>query len=188
MGPDRLGEVSVETFARDLGRMAALQPARFARLALRMPVDCDPRYPVAILQALAERKPPTGTPDVPSGEQATVAQIEAIIRRFAFLEGDREFAMSVCRAIRERHDAEWGDDTLLLLSRLASGHPDPQPGRYAVSRARNPDRGSEGGDEPDVAIVLDQLRAGCGGRGDRGGVVRPSGTSRPAPIRDRLAP
>ena len=109
MGPDRLGEVSVERFARDLGRMAALQPAGFALLALRMPVDCDPRYPVAILQSLAGREPPTGTPDDPCREEVTVAQIEAIIRRFAALEGDREFAISVCRAMRERISAAKAD-------------------------------------------------------------------------------
>jgi hypothetical protein len=161
MEPDRVGEVSVNMFARDLGRVAALQPVRFAGLALRIPVDCDPRYPAAILQALAERKPPTGTPNVPPEEQATVPQIEAIIQRFAPHEGDREFAMSVCRAIRERYDAAWGDDTLLLLSQLASGHADPQPGRYAISRANSPDRDSKGGDEPDVAMFSNDCVRGA---------------------------
>ena len=63
--PERLGQVSVEMFARDLGRMTSLQPVRFARLALRMPADCDPRYPVAILQSLAERNPPTELASAP---------------------------------------------------------------------------------------------------------------------------
>ncbi len=119
---------------RDLGRMAELQPTRFARLALRIPVDCDPRYPVAILRSLAERKPPTETPNSPSGELATVAQTEAVIRRFTFLEGDREFAMAVCRAIEQWHDAAWGDDTLRLLSGFATSHPNPEAGWYAFSR------------------------------------------------------
>ncbi len=152
MGPDRLGEVSVEMFARDIGRMTALQPARFARLALRMPIDCDPRYCVAILGALAERNSLIGTSEHPAGQRATIAQIEAIIRRFASLEGDREFAMSVCRAIRKRQDAAWSNGTILLLSRLATNHPDPQPGYYAVSRTRDSDRDGQGGDRPDVAM------------------------------------
>src|SRR5690606_3619818 len=125
MEPGRFGEVSVEMFARALGQMTDLQPTRFARLAIRMPVDCDPRYLVAILQSLAGGNPPTGTSDDPAREEATIAQIEAIIRRFARLEEDRGFAMSVCRVIRKRHNAAWGDDTLHLLSRLATGHPDP---------------------------------------------------------------
>ena len=152
MGPDRLGKVSVETFARELGRMAALQSARFARLALRMPIDSDPRYPVAILRALAERDPPSGISEGQVGEQATVAQIEAVIRRFSVLEEDREFAMSVCRAIEQRHDTTWSDDTIDLLSRFATCHADPQPGQYAVSRPRNPDRDGDSGDRPDVAM------------------------------------
>ncbi|MDX2039414.1 MAG: hypothetical protein SFX72_22400 [Isosphaeraceae bacterium] len=153
MGPDRFGEVNVEMFARDLGRMASLQPARFAQLALRIPVESDPRYPIAVLNALVSRKPPNETSDDSTREEATIAQIESIIRRFAFLEETREFAMSVCRVIRERHDCDWRDDIVQLLSRLATDHADPLSGPDAVTRARNLDPEGESGVWSDVELT-----------------------------------
>ena len=139
--------------------MAGLQPGRFARLALRMPVDADPQYPVAILMALAERKPPREPAEGRDWEQATVVQVEAVIRRFAALEDDRDFAMAVCRAVRERSDGNWTDDTMLLLVRLATGHSDPQPGSTASRGART--RPGRGGRRPaGCGPERDQLRAG----------------------------
>src|SRR5262249_29080289 len=85
------------------------------------------------------------------GEQATVPQIEAIIRRFSHLEVDSDFAMSVCRAIEQRRDATWSDELILLLSGLAVSHRDPQPGEYAISLPTHPDRANQSEDSPDGA-------------------------------------
>ena len=60
--------------------------------------------------------------------------------------------MSDCGVIHQRHDATWSDDTLDLLARFATGHADPQPGQYAITRPRNSDRDGDSGDRPDVAM------------------------------------
>jgi hypothetical protein len=152
MGPNQVGEVSVEMFARDLEHVTHLQPARFARWALRISVEADSRYPIAILQALAKRDPPRGSAEGQSWEQATVAEVEAVLRRFAGLEGDREFAMAVCQALTVRAEADWTDDAMLLLVKLASGHSDPLPGHYSIRRARRRDSNDAGADRPDVEM------------------------------------
>ncbi|MFO0893317.1 MAG: hypothetical protein U0790_29780, partial [Isosphaeraceae bacterium] len=143
MGPDRVGEASVDMFACYLGRATAIHPARFARLALRMPVDSNYRYVVSILRAFADYDPARSGPETPTDELATINQIEAVIRRFAILEENREFAWAVCRANEQRNGAAWGDDTILMLSRLAIRHPDPDTGRCSDSHQMNTDGDGE---------------------------------------------
>ncbi len=186
MGPNRLGEVSVEMFA---GTSAAWLPS--SRYGSRgWPCEC--RSPVTrdTLSRSFESPRRTQPPDrdfalrdphlhpTPSGEQATASHIEAVIRRFTFLESDRDFAMSVCRAIEERHDAAWGDDIIATVVQVG-GQPPRSPARPLCnlaaeeSRLGRRDRGSAG-----RRNVVAQLCSGCCGRGDQGSIVRPSGTPR----------
>jgi hypothetical protein len=139
MGPDQLGEVGVETFAGDLRRMAGLQPARFARLALAFPLNCDSRYPEAVLHALGESNSPNSSVEEDDREQADVTQVEAILRRFSGLESDREFASAACRIVGQHPELDWGDATMALICRLAIGHPDPLPGHFSIGGDDSPD-------------------------------------------------
>lgn len=135
MGPDHVGKANHEQFARDIREMARWQPQRFAKLALRIPKEAYSGYLDAILSALDTTEPPK--PQTESGkpstwqstladlwEPATGDQIEAVLDHVGFSD-DRDQAISYCRLIEARTDANWSPRVLKRLLRYATEHPNP---------------------------------------------------------------
>jgi hypothetical protein len=106
---------------------------------LRMPVDCDPAYPTAIMQAMAEGRSPQKPDDTKGWEPAGAEDIDAAVARFESRLADREFAAAVCWAVEHRADEKWGEGMLKRLSRLAIEHPDPISGELSVSSIERSD-------------------------------------------------
>jgi hypothetical protein len=146
MGPDRVGEATVETFARDLGSMTRLEPRRFARLALAIPASTDPHYARALLQNLVDTEPPSNDRRPEEWQAATVGEIEAVANHFEQLKDDEEFATALCRAIMRRSTEPWSAGTYEWLARIAMTHPHPREGEYSVYSGGKLDQPAE----PDI--------------------------------------
>ncbi|MCJ7687374.1 MAG: adaptin domain-containing protein, partial [Desulfobacteraceae bacterium] len=140
MGADLVGEANHEHFARDMREMARWQPQRFAELAPRIPKEAYSGYLDAILSALDPTEPPK--PQTKSGkppkwqstlsalwEPATGHQIEAVLDYVGFSD-DRDQAISYCRLIERRVDANWSPRALKRLIRYATEHPNPAAEKF----------------------------------------------------------
>ena len=149
MAPDQLGEATATAFAADLGSMTKLDPPRFARLALTIPESADPSYARAILQNVADTRPPGDLEKFENWQAATVEEIEAVADHFERLKHDREFATALCWTIIGRSDEVWSEQTHAWLTRTAMTHPDPREGEYSVYSGVKPDRSDSPG-EPDL--------------------------------------
>lgn len=143
MSSNRLCVRSVEMFASDIGRMTTLQPERFARLALQMPIDSDPRYVYAILSSLTADNIMASNNEDQIMNYLKIEKTESIIRRFSALKFEREFAMILCRAIEKSYVSTWSDDIIELLTYYAISHPDPPPDENTFSRYSSSYRGSD---------------------------------------------
>jgi hypothetical protein len=149
MGPDRVGEATVDAFARDLGSMTKFDPRRFARLALAIPKSADPRYARAILQNLGDTQPPSNHKRPEVWQAATVEEIEAAVDHFGGLKDDEEFAKAFSWAIVGRSTEPWSAGTFEWLARTAISHPHPREGDYSVYTGGKPD-GSFSRGQPDI--------------------------------------
>ncbi len=149
MGPGRVGETTVEAFARDLGSMTKREPGRFARLALAIPTSADPRYAREILQNLSDTQPSGDQKQREEWQAATVEEIEAVVDHFGELSEDREFATALCWAIVRRSTEPWSAQTYEWLVKIARTHPHPREGEYSVYSGGKPNRSNSPG-EPDV--------------------------------------
>ena len=152
MGPDQIGETTVESFAADLGEMAALYPQRFARLALHIPQDADPLYAIRILRSIADTQPPNGKDRPTDWQPATVEEIEHLVRHFHALRDHQEFANALCWAVCKRGDGAWTDATLERIVQLATSHPDPPAGDYAVLRRHQTGGAAGAQQQPDLFL------------------------------------
>ena len=150
MGPDQIGEASAKTFAADLGEMAALQPQRFARLAVQIPHDADPLYALRILRRIAETQPPNVKDRPTDWKPASVEEIENVVQHFQGLRDHPEFAMALCWAVDKRGDGTWSDATLARIVELAATHPDPPGGDFAAFRWRQPGGDQFAQQQPDL--------------------------------------
>lgn len=144
MGADLVGEANHEQFARDMREIARWQPQRFSKLALRIPKEAYSGYLDAIVSALDLTEPPK--PQIESGkpsawqsnlagswEPATGHQIEAVLDYVGFSE-DRDQAISYCRLIERRADANWSPKVLKRLIRYATEHPNPVAAEFSFKK------------------------------------------------------
>lgn len=143
VSPDRVLETSIRQFSSSLQTIAKRYPERFARLALRFPIDVDPAYISAILDACGQRTPDATLPDEvkKSWKPATVTMVETLLEKFQGGD-DRETAMSFCRLITERHEEKWSNTTLARLIHYAKSHPDLAPGKLNVYCDKSADEAS----------------------------------------------
>ncbi len=116
-----------EEFARDLGRVAQLQPDRFCALATRFPPS-RVRYIDAVLSGVSWKRPPDGISEQQrsSWQPATPEAIEKLL---AFVEKHWHEAYSrpLARLLGEYTDIDHAPETLERVRALASD-PDPRPG------------------------------------------------------------
>jgi len=150
MGPDQIGEATVETFSADFGEMATLQPQRFARLSLQIPQDADPLYTIRFLRSIAEVEPANVKDRPADWKPASVEEIEAIVQRFHGLRDHQEFAIALCWAVCKRGDGTWSDTTLERIVELATAHPDPPAGDYPAFRWQQPGGAEVARQQPDL--------------------------------------
>jgi len=166
MGADHVGEANHEQFARDMREMARWQPQRFAKLSLRIPKEAYSGYLDAIVSALDSAGPPK--PQTESGkpstwqstladlwEPATGDQIEAVLDHVGFSD-NHDQAISYCRLIEARTDANWSPRVLKRLIRYATEHPDPATKEFSVSST-----GPNGEVRPDILTSAINCVRGC---------------------------
>ena len=122
-----LAESSVETFGRDIGIMAARQPGRFARLALRIPRQTSAYYLCQIMQGLEATSPPDDVtdPELAAWKPARADEVEAVFRHAQNV-GHTGLEHSLCRIVRDRPEAGWSTWILDQVCRLAESHADPK--------------------------------------------------------------
>jgi hypothetical protein len=131
---------SPASFASNINEMAALQPERFARLALRIPPRADRRFIAAILRALARGRPQpasTGQEQQDAWKPASPAALEALLALPQVR--DDQSAMDFCSVVEAHADYPWTDDVLLHMVAIATHHPDPRPGQFGVLTERSDD-------------------------------------------------
>lgn len=129
IGPDRIAEASPEHFANDMGAVAAKQPQRFVRLALKFPEDAPAVYFSRLWDAMADR-----AADLESCE---TGELDALVTR-TVATGNRYALMAACRAIEHHPNAPWGPAMWKLLD-LAGSHEDPKTDEFTVHSAGRPD-------------------------------------------------
>lgn len=127
-------EVSHEFFSADFGHMARRQPARFLRLALRIPGKANPCYLRAVVQAMRQTGPPEELKKLGiTWHPPTAAEIEALLDQMGYSES-REDAQGYCDLIRTRADAEWSETALRRVGKYGTDHPDPAASDYSCYR------------------------------------------------------
>ena len=149
MGPGHLGEASHMHFASDVGAMTRRQPARFARLALRLPLGCPPNYLEQILRAFEQKDAPeiltkareqnAKDPkrverleaELSAWRPASRDEIEAVISKLP-MPCESETAKAVCWLIDKRDDIRWSKSTIVFVEQLATTHPNPGPNEFGV--------------------------------------------------------
>lgn len=145
MGPGHLGEASHEHFARDIGAITRRQPQRFAKLAMKIPLNAPIEYLYNIIQSLEQKEPPEiltkskeQNPDNPKRlarlqkelsewKASPKEEIETIFQRFTD-PIDKDVAQAICWVITKRDDIIWSTETVTLVTKLATLHVDPQSG------------------------------------------------------------
>ena len=132
----RLVERSRRAYARSLGERAAIEPGRFARLALRFPADAHPAYSAEVLNAAARAAPPQ--PDQEGWSPAPDAEVAALVRHVGY-KTDTEVATALCRLARDRRAAAADPDTLALVRRYAAEHPHPATEWSVTNRGPEPE-------------------------------------------------
>ena len=120
-----LAESSVEIFARDFGLAAKRQPARFAKLALRIPPGAPPDYLSAAFGGLQYVEPPS---DMPEEERSTWRpasreDVEGLLAT-APLHDDANSARSLCWLLTKRTDVRPSERIIEHLIHL-TGHLHP---------------------------------------------------------------
>jgi hypothetical protein len=128
------------SLAADLGSMTKLEPQRFARLALAIPESADPSYARAILQNLADTRPPGKLKNPEKWQAATVEEIEGPWPTTLNGKDDRDFATALCWTIIGRSDEVWSETIHAWLTRTAMSHPHPREDEYTVYSGLRPER------------------------------------------------
>jgi hypothetical protein len=96
-------------YARDLGKLAKLDPQRIVRLAMRIPLDAPIDYFESILRGLDQREEPQNRPDgLPEWEPASFEEVQELIERL--LDGrleSAELTNAICWLVRNRSHGRW---------------------------------------------------------------------------------
>lgn len=132
-GPNVVGEASLRQFVDAFGEAATKSPARFARLALRIPPTAHSEYFASLLRALSRDSSETTDND----EAATIEELEAVIKHVGDCR-DNEYVQSACWLISSRPDAGWSDDTVNRVIGFVD-HPHPEPGVFTATSKGEPD-------------------------------------------------
>lgn len=139
IGPDRVAESTISTFAHDLGVIAKCYPERFGKLALKFPKDVHPAYLAAILDGIKAVKPGEMSEDEKSSwEPATVATIEKIFENVKLCD-DYNVANNFCWLMSNRATENWSNKAIDKLLGYAISHPNPEIGKLNVRRANSND-------------------------------------------------
>ena len=133
-------ESSVFQFSSNLRSVASRFPERFARLALRFPVDVNSHYKAAILSGCQQTQPGA----VPEAERAlwhlaSAELVAEVLRKFLKDDSDT-YALEFCRLIQSRADETWPDSAINRLLDYACNHPNPAVAELVVG---NPGGGFE---------------------------------------------
>ncbi|MEE9128814.1 MAG: hypothetical protein V3T84_02265 [Phycisphaerales bacterium] len=132
---DHVAESSIRQFSRKLEQIAKRFPARFGRLALRLPHDVHPSYKTAILDGLKLTDSGTIPEDErPQWHPAPVDLIEQVLERFHD-EASRDFASAFCWLLHSRAEDEWSEAALSRLIEFATTHPHPEVNALSVGNA-----------------------------------------------------
>lgn len=122
-------DYSHHALSQALGAAAKRCPARFMRLAMRMPVGVPPDYLGAVLRA-AEMVEPT-VDSGPDWSVAPVASVEEVLERFK-ARRDTYYSEALAGCIRHRAAEAWSHTTIRQVCEIAMTHPDPAPGQYRI--------------------------------------------------------
>jgi hypothetical protein len=124
--------------SRELKRCAHLNGEAFARLALDMPLDLNPRYFSAIVDGLLQPEPykPEDGEKVELGPPAQLKQLVQIIQRTHELPG-WPCAQEVSHGLRRCAERPWPESILAIVSQYAQEHPDPEEELWQVCPGSN---------------------------------------------------
>jgi len=166
--PDHCTESSPAHFAGDLATATRHDPPRFARLALRIPLDANPAYLNAILNSLAEGKPPQqlSEEEKKHWEPLSLEILEPVIAR-ALERPDIQYVNALCRILRERNDLDWPASAIQAVIELALSE-GPRDSS-AIFRTNQDDQGPPRVDNLEQRAY--QLPSGRGGGDHRGSPV-----------------
>lgn len=120
--PDRLTESAFRNAAKT-------NPARFVRLAQRLPPEAADHWFEVILDAASTTEPEKSVA-VPEWKAASATDIERCLARIANRD-DKHLAMTLARLVRARPDEAWSDSTIDRICTLAVSHVDPRPDEFA---------------------------------------------------------
>jgi hypothetical protein len=123
-------EATHEMFSHTLAKQAKLQPARFAKLSLKFPINCYHGYVLSVINAL-----------INCGQESELVDIElvsSVLRRYA-KNAERNIAVEIARVVEKRAEESWTEDIIDLLEDLALRHPEPATNEYAVTSSSDPD-------------------------------------------------
>jgi hypothetical protein len=125
-------ENTPEQFASALGEAAQREPERFCRLALRFGENTNPIYVAPILRSAELLSPQHRVEDDVIWEAASLSTVYGLLGGLCRLD-DRETALAFCHAVAARGDADCPLAVLENVCKLATSHPDPEPGRLAIT-------------------------------------------------------
>ena len=131
-------ESSAEMFARDLETVTHRDPCRFARLAMQIPPTANPVFLRHIFSGIQHNSPPN---DMSEDEKkawnpATADQIENVIRHSGGDSIRASHAITYCRLISQRANANWSIEAVQHVVDIATTHPQPRVGESIVSTGK----------------------------------------------------
>lgn len=144
---DWLAERSHRMFARDLGELTKMAPARFIQLAHQIPVESPIDYFECILRGLDQRDEPQNRPNgLPEWEPASFEEIQALILKLmdAGLASE-ELTNAICWIVRNRSNEQWDIRVTDLIADACIHAPTPtgEPNQ-GIDRELNPWEGQRG--------------------------------------------
>ncbi len=123
-GRSALVDTSAEGFARSFGEQANLNPSRFARLALRIPMTAYSGYLSNAVHSAA--KVTSQNADCTERECATDDDVRALIEYVAY-QTDERLASAFCWLMDGRHSCLTTARSLEIVRQYAIEHPHPAP-------------------------------------------------------------
>lgn len=119
--PDRMAEAA-------FSRASKSNPARFIKLAQRLPLDAADHWFEVVLDAASAIEPDQNLA-APDWEAASPADVEACLARLSRRDG-KHLSKTLARLERARPTELWSDATINHVCELALSHEDPEPGEF----------------------------------------------------------
>ena len=123
-------EATHEMFASAIGSVARKQPARFARLSLRFPNNCEPCYLSAVLSALCQNANDTQA-------DVEVELLCAVMRKYSE-HPDTYIQARMAEIVQKHAQGNWPDDIINMIERIALQPVSAADRRYALDSEKEP--------------------------------------------------